>query len=75
MTALNPFKLLGPNPIQDTIHTLLNNIFPCLGNFTGRDKVHMKAMLQGKFKKNAPYKRTKIHVQAARDKHLTCQFS
>ena len=48
MTALKPFQImnmLGPNPIHVTIHTLLNNIFPCLCNCTSRDTVHTEAMM------------------------------
>lgn len=59
-------NMLGPNSIHVAIHTLLNNIFPCLCNFTSRDTVHTEAMMQGKLKRNAPYKRPKIYCAGSK---------
>lgn len=67
-------NMLGPNPIQVTIHTLLNNIFPHLCNFTSRDIVHTEAMMQGKLNKMHHTRELKYTVKAARDKQLRCQF-
>lgn len=64
----------GPNPIHITIHTLLNNIFPRLCNFTSGDTVHAEAMMQGKLNKMHHIRELKYTVQAARDKQLRCQF-
>ena len=67
-------NMLEPNPIHVTIHTLINNNFSCICNFSSRDTVHMEAMMQGKLNKMHHIRELKYTVQAARHKQLRCQF-